>query len=253
MTKLTKGISLYPGLGRPLEENLRRLEEAAELGITRLFLSFHIPETDPAAFDREVEPLLRRARSLGLETVGDLVPGRPVPENLTFLRLDDGYTPEAMAALQKKYPDRTLVLNASALTEDQLETWTAREWTWAGCPLSTISIPIPIPVFLKNICSGRTGCSTGTVSWWAPLRPASPGNGARLGKDFPPWNKPGTGVCPWLPGSWRPWGLTESISGMTDRTGRNWRPWPGFRGGAGTDPPGVGRPSSVRRPGRPCV
>ena len=26
MTKLTKGISLYPGLGRPLEENLRRLE-----------------------------------------------------------------------------------------------------------------------------------------------------------------------------------------------------------------------------------
>lgn len=122
MTKLTKGISLYPGLGRPLEENLLRLEEAAELGITRLFLSFHIPETDPAAFDREVEPLLRRARSLGLETVGDLVPGRPVPENLTFLRLDDGYTPEAMAALQKKYPDRTLVLNASALTEDQLET-----------------------------------------------------------------------------------------------------------------------------------
>lgn len=121
MTKLTKGISLYPGLGRPLEENLRRLEEAAELGITRLFLSFHIPETDPAAFDREVEPLLRRARSLGLETVGDLVPGRPVPEDLTFLRLDDGYTPEAMAALQKKYPDRTLVLNASALTEDQLE------------------------------------------------------------------------------------------------------------------------------------
>lgn len=50
------------------------------------------------------------------------MPGRPVPEDLTFLRLDDGYTPEAMAALQKKYPDRTLVLNASALTEDQLET-----------------------------------------------------------------------------------------------------------------------------------
>ena len=66
---------LYPGLGRPLEENLRRLEEAAELGITRLFLSFHIPETDPAAFDREVEPLLRRARSLGLETVGIWCPG----------------------------------------------------------------------------------------------------------------------------------------------------------------------------------
>lgn len=58
MTKLAKGISLYPGLGRPLEDCLRRLEEAAALGITRLFLSFHIPETDPEAFEREVAPLL---------------------------------------------------------------------------------------------------------------------------------------------------------------------------------------------------
>lgn len=75
MTKLTKGISLYPGLGRPLEENLRRLEEAAELGITRLFLSFHIPETDPAAFDREVEPLLRRPGPWAWKRWGIWCPG----------------------------------------------------------------------------------------------------------------------------------------------------------------------------------
>lgn len=118
---LIKGISLYPGLGRPLEECLRRLEEAAEVGITRIFLSFHIPETDPEAFDREVAPLLERARALGMETVGDLVPGRPVPENLTSLRLDDGYTPEAIRDLQARFPERKLVLNASAVREAQLE------------------------------------------------------------------------------------------------------------------------------------
>ncbi|MDD6569272.1 MAG: MupG family TIM beta-alpha barrel fold protein [Acidaminococcus sp.] len=118
---LHKGISLYPGLGMPLDDMLQRLDEAAGLGVDRLFLSFHIPETDPAAFDRQVAPLLSRARELGLATVGDLVPGKPVPADLTSLRLDDGFTPEAVAALQRDYPDRTLVLNASAVTEDQLE------------------------------------------------------------------------------------------------------------------------------------
>lgn len=118
---LHKGISLYPGLGMPLDEMLGRLETAAGLGMDRLFLSFHIPETDPAAFDRQVAPLLAKARALGLATVGDLVPGKPVPENLTCLRLDDGFTPDMAAALQREYPDRTLVLNASAVTEAQLE------------------------------------------------------------------------------------------------------------------------------------
>ena len=118
---LHKGISLYPGLGMPLDEMLGRLEMAAGLGVDRLFLSFHIPETDPAAFDRQVAPLMERARSLGIFTVGDLVPGKPVPETLTCLRLDDGFAPEAVAALQRGYPDRILVLNASAVTEKQLE------------------------------------------------------------------------------------------------------------------------------------
>lgn len=118
---LHKGISLYPGLGMPLDEMLERLEIAAGMGMDRLFLSFHIPETDPAAFERQVTLLLERARELGLATVGDLVPGKPVPETLSCLRLDDGFTPQAVAALQQDYPDRTLVLNASTLREEELE------------------------------------------------------------------------------------------------------------------------------------
>ena len=56
MTDLAKGISLYPGLEHSLEENLEQLRTAAEMGISRLFLSFHIPETDPAAFGETVPP-----------------------------------------------------------------------------------------------------------------------------------------------------------------------------------------------------
>ena len=120
MTDLAKGISLYPGLEHSLEENLEQLRTAAEMGISRLFLSFHIPETDPAAFGETVQPLLRAARAWDMETVGDLVPGNPVPEELTALRMDDGFTGADMAELQQKYPGRKLVLNASAMNREQL-------------------------------------------------------------------------------------------------------------------------------------
>ena len=119
--RMHRGISLYPGLDRTPEENLARLEQAADLGFTDLFLSFHIPETDEKAFSRQVTPLLERAAALGIRTTGDLVPGKAVPEQLTCLRLDDGYTPEAMADLQARYPTKILVLNASAVTEQQLQ------------------------------------------------------------------------------------------------------------------------------------
>lgn len=119
--RMHRGISLYPGLDRSAGENLARLEQAADLGFTDLFLSFHIPETDEGAFAQQVAPLLARAAALGLRTTGDLVPGNPVPAALTCLRLDDGFTPEAMADLQARYPMKVLVLNASAITETALQ------------------------------------------------------------------------------------------------------------------------------------
>jgi hypothetical protein len=151
----------------PLDDMLQRLEEAAGLGVDRLFLSFHIPETDPAAFDRQVAPLLSRARELGLATVGDLVPGKPVPADLTSLRLDDGFTPEAVAALQRDYPDRTLVLNASAVTEDQLEALQKAGVDFAKVEALHNFYPHPhtgisVPYFLKqNALLRRVGIPVG--------------------------------------------------------------------------------------------
>jgi hypothetical protein len=151
----------------PLDDMLQRLDEAAGLGVDRLFLSFHIPETDPAAFDRQVAPLLSRARELGLATVGDLVPGKPVPADLTSLRLDDGFTPEAVAALQRDYPDRTLVLNASAVTEDQLEALQKAGVDFAKVEALHNFYPHPhtgisVPYFLKqNALLRRVGIPVG--------------------------------------------------------------------------------------------
>lgn len=57
---MEKGISLYPGLGMTREELVGRVEQAAQKGMTRLFLSFHIPETNEAAFQRISTPFLKR-------------------------------------------------------------------------------------------------------------------------------------------------------------------------------------------------
>lgn len=164
---LHKGISLYPGLGMPLDEMLQRLETAAGLGVDRLFLSFHIPETDPDAFARQVAPVLAKARALGLATVGDLVPGKPVPADLTHLRLDDGFTPEAVAALQQQVPGRTLVLNASAVTEGQLEALQQAGVDFRNVEALHNFYPHPhtgisVPYFLKqNDLLGRYGIPVG--------------------------------------------------------------------------------------------
>ena len=162
-----KGISLYPGLGMSLDEMLQRLEEAAGLGVDRLFLSFHIPETDPAAFECQVAPLLARARALGLAAVGDLVPGKPVPDNLPCLRLDDGFTPDRVAELQRDDPDRTLVLNASAVTESQLEALQQAQVDFGRVEALHNFYPHPhtgisVPYFLKqNALLRRYGIPSG--------------------------------------------------------------------------------------------
>ena len=227
MTDLAKGISLYPGLEHSLEENLEQLRTAAEMGISRLFLSFHIPETDPAAFGETVQPLLRAARAWDMETVGDLVPGNPVPEELTALRLDDGFTGADMAELQQKYPGRKLVLNASAMNREQL-----RELAREGVDFSRVEAlhnfyPHPHTglsegyLLQQNTLFHEAGIPVGAFV-------AKPGDGGPWRRGSPPWNRTGIGRSPWRPGSWQPWGPMRCISGTMGRTGRNWRHWPGF-------------------------
>ena len=66
------GISVYPGLGGTIQEKTARIERAAALGMTRFFTSFHIPETDPAAFRKELQAVLETARQFQFDIVADV-------------------------------------------------------------------------------------------------------------------------------------------------------------------------------------
>ena len=68
------GISIYPGLRGSIREKTGLIEEAAALGIHRLFTSFHIPETDAAAFHEELDAVLASARENSMDVVADISP-----------------------------------------------------------------------------------------------------------------------------------------------------------------------------------
>lgn len=101
------GISIYPGLRGSIREKTGLIEEAAALGIHRLFTSFHIPETDAAAFHRELDAVLASARENSMDVVADISPAsasllgmdrfEPVKLaklGITTIRIDDGFDAE---------------------------------------------------------------------------------------------------------------------------------------------------------------
>lgn len=124
------GISVYPGLENSAAENLSLIRRAARLGIKRLFTSLHIPETEKNGFAEELRGLLAEAKAAGMDVIADAAPETPAllgltnldPEALASLgirtlRLDDGFSPEEIAALTKERGAMRYQLNASTLDE----------------------------------------------------------------------------------------------------------------------------------------
>lgn len=129
------GISLYPGLGMSCKEQRARLHRAAAHGITRLFTSLHIPETDETHFAEEWQAMLTAAKSAGLEVIADASPAAlkrftPLPLashgltglGLDVLRLDDGFSLTDIARLSRSEGSSRLLLNASTINERDLAT-----------------------------------------------------------------------------------------------------------------------------------
>ena len=123
------GISIYPGLDNSIEENLQLINDAAKHGITRLFTSLHIPETDPAAFQQELHLLLKAAREHHMEIISDISPKTMEILGIDHfrlsafqflgihtLRLDDGYCIDEIAALSRNNQHMHIQLNASTIT-----------------------------------------------------------------------------------------------------------------------------------------
>lgn len=127
------GISVYPGLNTPLKDSLSLIERAASSGITRLFTSLQIPETDTAVFRTELIELLSKAKEHHFDVIADISQASSLlgeddmkPEKLlalgiTTLRLDDGFSPQAAAALLQETNDIRIQLNASTVTKNYLE------------------------------------------------------------------------------------------------------------------------------------
>lgn len=131
---MEKGISIYPGLDNTQEENLELVRSAARLGITRIFTSLQIPETDRDSFTSQLQELLQLADKLGMDVISDVSPAslsllgidefslpRLYQKGLRTLRLDDGFTAAQIAKLSQNGMGISLQLNASVLNEDTLE------------------------------------------------------------------------------------------------------------------------------------
>lgn len=118
------GISIFPGMGYPLEDNLRYLEEASKRGFTRFFTSLHIPEA-VGTLEFEAAAIAEKAEQLGMELIADVSKGymkkaESIGLRLNTLRLDFGFSPEEISELSNS--DRFRIqLNASVLDERSID------------------------------------------------------------------------------------------------------------------------------------
>ena len=118
---MRNGISVYAGLNVELEENISLIETAADLGLSRLFTSVHVPETaDDEEFFDDFAMILKAALENDFEVILDVTPETFFEfgmENLT-LRLDDGFSVEEISKISR---ERKIQLNASTVTLGFLE------------------------------------------------------------------------------------------------------------------------------------
>ena len=130
---LQNGISIYPGLDNTLEENLALIDKAAAAGLTRVFTSLHIPESNRETLKHEIGTLLGAARAHHMEVISDVSPmtlkllGMETfsPSKfrilgITTLRLDYGFPPKEIARLSHNSQHLKIELNASTLTQNML-------------------------------------------------------------------------------------------------------------------------------------
>ena len=116
---MRNGISVYAGLNCTLEENISLIQTAAKFGLSRIFTSAQIPETDENFFDDFAE-ILTVAMSNNFEIILDVNNENFAEfdlEGLT-LRLDDGFETKQIAEISRR---RKIQLNASTVALETLE------------------------------------------------------------------------------------------------------------------------------------
>lgn len=131
------GVSVYPGLGIPLERQLGYLGQAAQCGVDKVFTSLLLPVTmgrDPTEVAGEVRALAARARELGMEIESDVSESvfavfgireedlEPfVAMGLTGIRIDTGFSPERIAAMSRNPYGLRVGVNCAMTSPGDLE------------------------------------------------------------------------------------------------------------------------------------
>lgn len=119
------GISLY--LANSDEINREVLKKAAQAKASYAFTSLNIPEESHLSYQQKVQQMLALCQEYGIPVFLDVNPQSLAKlgctsftqlreQGVAFLRLDDGFEPEEIAALSKTF---RLVCNASTLKEEE--------------------------------------------------------------------------------------------------------------------------------------
>ena len=123
------GISVYPALDNTPKENLHLIESAAKLGVTRIFTSLHIPETNQRTLKEEFSAIVQTARKYDMEIISDISPATLELLGMRHfslaafqfmgihtLRIDYGYGAAHIAELSRNTQNMRIQINASTVT-----------------------------------------------------------------------------------------------------------------------------------------
>lgn len=117
------GISVFPGMGIKIENNLKYIVRANKMGAGYIFTSLHIPETDFDIIEDEFIKILDAGKKLGMTVIADIskeyfkVFDWDSYEDI-IIRLDFGFTDDEIVGISRRYP---VQLNASTLNQENFE------------------------------------------------------------------------------------------------------------------------------------
>lgn len=128
------GVSVYPGLECSYERIKKSLQEAAELGVSRVFTSLHIPESEATQAVKDCARVCSLAKELNMDVLVDISPvtfetlganhlnlQSFVNLGIDGIRVDYGFSSDDLLSMINNSSGLTIVLNATVLERSLLD------------------------------------------------------------------------------------------------------------------------------------
>lgn len=135
--KKIKGTSVYCGIGHSIEDIKEHLKKASEIGINAVFTSLQLPESNKEELLRDFPKMTEIAHSYGMVVEADVgertatLFGLDINDTavykkmgVDYARLDYGFTEQQTVDASNNKDGVVIVLNATRITEEELETLT---------------------------------------------------------------------------------------------------------------------------------